>query len=67
MNVHGDTPLHIAARQNHAHAVYLLIVRGARVDCVNAKGQTPIDTAIQDSEVYRLLNVNHQLRQVSGL
>ena len=55
---------HIAARQNHRDAVLLLLARGATFDCTNSKGQTPLDCAVPDSEVYSQLALNLSLRDM---
>lgn len=41
------TPLHNAVGVGHAGNVRLLIERGARVDAINARGQTPLEYALQ--------------------
>ena len=35
----GETPLHIALRQDHYECALLLIARGARLDIPNGQGQ----------------------------
>lgn len=52
---------HIAARQNHTDAVVLLLARGAQLDIVNTKGQTPMDCAVPDSDVYLQLTLNSKV------
>lgn len=55
---------HIASRQNHRDAVLLLLARGATFDVINSKGQTPLDCALPDSEVYSQLALNLNLREM---
>lgn len=43
LNAHGDTPLHIAARQGHYACVVMLLARGARTDIENAAGELPVE------------------------
>ncbi|KAK7933262.1 hypothetical protein WMY93_004158 [Mugilogobius chulae] len=46
LNIHGDLPLHIAARENH-------------LDCVI--GATPLDCCVYGSKVWTALNTNKKL------
>ncbi|XP_052758812.1 histone-lysine N-methyltransferase EHMT2 [Galleria mellonella] len=38
-NAHGDTPLHVAARQGHYACVVILLAHGARTDIANSAGE----------------------------
>uniref|UniRef100_A0A673ZV65 Euchromatic histone-lysine N-methyltransferase 1a n=1 Tax=Salmo trutta TaxID=8032 RepID=A0A673ZV65_SALTR len=53
VNVHGDSPLHIAARENQLECVTLLLSRG-----------TPLDCCIYNSKVWAALNTNKKLADV---
>ena len=53
-NVYGDTPLHLAAGENHMAVAELLINRGARVNVRNKLGATPLNVA-SDPEMQQLL------------
>ena len=39
------TPLHIAASKSHKEIIELLIAKGADVNALNNKGDTPLDLA----------------------
>ena len=43
------TPLHIAASKSHKEIIELLIAKGADVNALNNKGDTPLDLAMPDS------------------
>ncbi|GBP08239.1 Delta-aminolevulinic acid dehydratase [Eumeta japonica] len=43
LNAHGDTPLHVAARQGHYGCVVLLLARGATTDVENSSGELPVE------------------------
>jgi Arf-GAP/coiled-coil/ANK repeat/PH domain-containing protein len=48
-DVHGDTPLHVAARSDaRVDALGLLVRRGAALDATNAAGLTPLDLATKE-------------------
>lgn len=42
----------------------LLLARGAQLDIVNTKGQTPIDCAVPDSDVYLQLTLNSKVQDM---
>ncbi|KAL1138787.1 hypothetical protein AAG570_008849, partial [Ranatra chinensis] len=64
-NVHGDTPLHIAARQGAENCVVLLLARGARVDMMNKAGHIPRDCVLDpNSYCYIAIDLNMQLRKL---
>ena len=42
------TPLHIAASKSHKEIIELLIAKGADVNALNNKGDTPLDLAMPD-------------------
>lgn len=58
------THRHIAARQNHTDAVVLLLTRGAQLDVLNTKNQTPVDCALPDSDVYLQLTLNSKVLEI---
>ncbi|KAG9337338.1 hypothetical protein JZ751_028906 [Albula glossodonta] len=43
VNIHGDSPLHIAARENRLDCVALFLSRGADVNLKNREGETPLE------------------------
>ena len=49
MNGIGETPLHIALRQDHYECALLLITRGARLDIANNQGQLPAQCLSEDA------------------
>jgi hypothetical protein len=53
----GNTPLHAAAARNHLVAVELMLEKGAKINCTNDTGDTPVTSALlQDaSDVVRFL------------
>ncbi|TNN59737.1 Histone-lysine N-methyltransferase EHMT2 [Liparis tanakae] len=58
VNMHGDTPLHIAAREG-----FLECVTGADIDIVNREGDTPLSLARVDTPVWVALQINRKLRR----
>uniref|UniRef100_I3JNL0 Euchromatic histone-lysine N-methyltransferase 1a n=1 Tax=Oreochromis niloticus TaxID=8128 RepID=I3JNL0_ORENI len=61
VNVHGDTPLHVAARENHLECVMLFLSRGADVSQRNRDGETALDCCACGSKVWTALNTNKKL------
>ncbi|CAN9512740.1 unnamed protein product [Ophioblennius macclurei] len=61
INVHRDSPLHVAARENHLECVVLFLSRGADVSLRNAEGQTALDCCPCGSKVWAALNANKKL------
>ncbi|KAK2837107.1 hypothetical protein Q5P01_014319 [Channa striata] len=61
VNVHGDSPLHIAARENHLECVMLFLSRGADVTQRNKEGETALDCCVYSSKVWMALNTNKKL------
>ncbi|CAJ1068690.1 histone-lysine N-methyltransferase EHMT1-like [Xyrichtys novacula] len=61
INVHGDSPLHVAARENHLECVMLFLSRGADVNQRNREGETALDCCIHGSKVWTALNTNKKL------
>ena len=53
-NNHGETPLHIAAREGHIDIAELLINKGADINAKNNYGKTPFDCA-KNEEIRQLL------------
>uniref|UniRef100_A0A671YU30 Euchromatic histone-lysine N-methyltransferase 1a n=1 Tax=Sparus aurata TaxID=8175 RepID=A0A671YU30_SPAAU len=61
VNVHGDTPLHVAARENHLECVMLFLSRGADVNQRNREGEVVSDCCVYGSKVWTALNTNKKL------
>nr|XP_046241618.1 histone-lysine N-methyltransferase EHMT1a isoform X2 [Scatophagus argus] len=61
VNVHGDSPLHVAARENHLECVMLFLSRGADVNQRNRDGETVQDCCVYGSKVWTALNTNKKL------
>uniref|UniRef100_A0A4W6G3Y0 Euchromatic histone-lysine N-methyltransferase 1a n=1 Tax=Lates calcarifer TaxID=8187 RepID=A0A4W6G3Y0_LATCA len=61
VNIHGDSPLHVAARENHLQCVMLFLSRGADVTQRNKEGETALDCCIYGSDVWKALNTNKKL------
>lgn len=61
LNIHGDLPLHIAARENHLECVMLFLSRGSDVNLRNKEGATPLDCCSYGSKVWTALNTNKKL------
>ncbi|KAJ0068009.1 hypothetical protein NL108_014945, partial [Boleophthalmus pectinirostris] len=61
VNIHGDLPLHIAARENHLDCVMLFLSRGSDVNQRNKEGGTPLDCCPFGSKVWTALNTNKKL------
>ncbi|XP_034547913.1 histone-lysine N-methyltransferase EHMT1a isoform X2 [Notolabrus celidotus] len=61
INAHGDSPLHVAARENHLECVMLFLSRGADVNQKNREGATPLDCCAHSSKVWTALNTNKKL------
>ena len=47
-NAIGETPLHIALRQDHYECALFLITRGSKLDIANNQGQLPADCLDED-------------------
>ena len=65
MNNNGETPIHIALRQDHLECVVLFLMRKARLDIRNENGQLPVD-CMQDENakcktVVKLSTTLHQM------
>ena len=60
-NNHGETPLHIAAREGHIDIAELLINKGADVNAKNNYGKTPFDYA-KNEEIRQLLKRELEMR-----
>ncbi|XP_016332916.1 histone-lysine N-methyltransferase EHMT1-like [Sinocyclocheilus anshuiensis] len=61
VNIHGDSPLHIAVRQNQLDCVMLFLSRGADVNLNNKDGETPLDCCSVNSKMWTILNTNKKL------
>ncbi|XP_040898761.1 histone-lysine N-methyltransferase EHMT1a isoform X2 [Toxotes jaculatrix] len=61
VNIHGDSPLHVSARENHLECVMLFLSRGADVTQRNKEGETPLDCCVYGSNVWTALNTNKKL------
>ncbi|XP_056149726.1 histone-lysine N-methyltransferase EHMT1a [Lampris incognitus] len=61
VNIHGDSPLHVAVRENHLECVMLFLSRGADVSLRNREGETALDCCSQSSKVWNALNTNKKL------
>lgn len=55
-DVDGDTPLHNAARGDHAECCKVLLSNGAHIDAMNRNSEKPINLAPPGSETFELLN-----------
>ncbi|XP_022609211.1 histone-lysine N-methyltransferase EHMT1-like isoform X2 [Seriola dumerili] len=61
VNVHGDSPLHVAARENYLECVTLFLSCGADVTQRNKEGQTALDCCAYGSNVWTALSTNKKL------
>uniref|UniRef100_A0A672TFR3 Histone-lysine N-methyltransferase EHMT1-like n=1 Tax=Sinocyclocheilus grahami TaxID=75366 RepID=A0A672TFR3_SINGR len=61
VNIHGDSPLHIAVRQNQLDCVMLFLSRGADVNLKNKDGETPLNCCSVNSKMWTILNTNKKL------
>ncbi|XP_059494376.1 histone-lysine N-methyltransferase EHMT1 isoform X5 [Stegostoma tigrinum] len=66
VNMHGDSPLHIASRENHYECVVLFLSRGADVNIKNKEGETPLECSSLNSQVWVALQMNKKLKQASA-
>ncbi|XP_034027154.1 histone-lysine N-methyltransferase EHMT1-like [Thalassophryne amazonica] len=64
VNIHGDSSLHVAARENHLECVMLFLSRGADSNQQNNEGETPLDCSVNGSKVWTILNTNKKLTNV---
>ncbi|XP_044161792.1 histone-lysine N-methyltransferase EHMT1 isoform X6 [Bufo gargarizans] len=55
VNIHGDSPLHIAARENRYECVTLFLDHGAEVSLKNKEGETPLECCSPNSQVWTVL------------
>jgi ankyrin repeat protein len=64
-DVHGTTPLHIAAEEGNDAVVTVLLAAGARVDAANSAGTTPLYVAAahgHDAVVTALLSAGADVK-----
>lgn len=61
-NIHGDTPLHISARQSKTKICMLLMAHGASLSARNLANELPLDVADEKSDCAKLLRFNMDLR-----
>uniref|UniRef100_A0A8C3A3F9 Euchromatic histone-lysine N-methyltransferase 1a n=1 Tax=Cyclopterus lumpus TaxID=8103 RepID=A0A8C3A3F9_CYCLU len=61
VNVHGDSVLHVAARENHLECVMLFLSRGADINQKNKERETALDCCVYGSKVWTALNTNKKL------
>ncbi|XP_077417798.1 histone-lysine N-methyltransferase EHMT1-like isoform X2 [Vanacampus margaritifer] len=61
VNVHGDLPIHVAARENHLECVMLFLSDGVNLNQKNREGQTALDCCVHGSKVWVALNANKKL------
>lgn len=65
LNIHGDSPLHVAARQDNLQCVLLFLSRGAKPDLANVIGQQAIDCALESGDCYNAINTTAELRKMT--
>uniref|UniRef100_A0A8C5G951 Euchromatic histone-lysine N-methyltransferase 1b n=1 Tax=Gouania willdenowi TaxID=441366 RepID=A0A8C5G951_GOUWI len=63
VNIHGDSPLHIAARENRLECVTLFLSHGADVFLKNREGETPPDCCSHNSKAWAALQANKRERE----
>ncbi|XP_043939153.1 histone-lysine N-methyltransferase EHMT2 isoform X2 [Protopterus annectens] len=63
VNYHGDTPLHIAARESFHECVMLFLSRGADIGVRNNEGDTPLELTAENSDVWFALQLNKKIKQ----
>lgn len=61
-NIHGDTALHIAARQSKPKICMLLMAHGANLNIRNLANESPLDVADEKGECAKLLKFNMDLK-----
>ncbi|XP_057688557.1 histone-lysine N-methyltransferase EHMT1a isoform X2 [Corythoichthys intestinalis] len=66
VNVHGDLPIHVAARENHLECVMLFLTNGVNLSHKNRDGQTALDCSINGSKVWMALNASAKLSDTRG-
>uniref|UniRef100_A0A7N6BLW8 Euchromatic histone-lysine N-methyltransferase 1b n=1 Tax=Anabas testudineus TaxID=64144 RepID=A0A7N6BLW8_ANATE len=67
VNIHGDSPLHIAARENRFECVTLFLSRGADVFLKNREGETPPDCCSHNSKAWVALQANRKERDAKNM
>ncbi|KAM8886141.1 histone-lysine N-methyltransferase EHMT1a isoform 2-T3 [Spinachia spinachia] len=65
VNVHGDSALHVASRENHLECVILFLSRGADINQKNKEEETALDCCVFGSKVWLALNTNKKLTDAS--
>ncbi|XP_032395631.1 histone-lysine N-methyltransferase EHMT1 isoform X2 [Etheostoma spectabile] len=66
VNIHGDSPLHIAARENRLECVTLFLTKGADVFLKNREGETPPDCCSHNSKAWAALQANRRERDAKN-
>ena len=56
-DLHGDTPLHLAANWNHVEAVLALLEHGANVNAENTSSSTPLLLAVEGAGTQEMAEV----------
>lgn len=65
VNIHGDSPLHIAAREDRYACVVLFLSRDSDVNLKNKEGETPLQCASLNSQVWDALQMSKALRDAA--
>jgi len=60
----GETPLHIALRQDHYECAFLFISQNARLDIANKQGQLPADGMSEDAQCRTLVQLGTTLHKL---
>ncbi|XP_061673707.1 histone-lysine N-methyltransferase EHMT1a isoform X2 [Syngnathoides biaculeatus] len=61
VNIHGDLPIHVAARENHLECVTLFLCNGVNLNQKNRDGQIALDCCIKGSKVWVALHTSKKL------
>ncbi|XP_076311848.1 LOW QUALITY PROTEIN: histone-lysine N-methyltransferase EHMT2-like [Tachypleus tridentatus] len=67
VNEHGDTPLHIASRQDNYDSVVLFLARGGNVEALNKENELAIACCLnQNSPTWMVLKMNRELKRLTA-
>eukprot|EP00794_Sanderia_malayensis_P016212 gene16212-17843_t len=65
VNMYGDTPLHIAARESNSDVVKLFLIRGSDTSIRNNDGKLPMDVCVNNQQLRDTIRLKHAIGHVS--
>ncbi|VEN36415.1 unnamed protein product [Callosobruchus maculatus] len=66
VNAHGETPLHIAAREDRYNCTIVLLARGASISVLSKNNESPLDCVPDGGDCYGPIALNVKLQAIIG-